>query len=245
MSEDKSEEPFHWSDIAEARKTAFRNLLDAPAFNDIFNDKFIEGMEKRRDVLSARSHKVMIVQLSILMILGLGLLSVHLTVSLFGLSSSDTRFFRELLLVVSSTIQIWNVFSTRELVYLSDFLRSYIDVNCRDDENAREVLCIRYGLAPGFSSYVTQLRGKQSKLHHKILLIGACIGFLVWLCTIVIVGITIQVAAMVDIIREPTISTKVSVLVTIYVVVADVVTFGFYSLNGGSVPSFQAAKTTS
>ena len=86
-----SEEPFRWSDASKTRRADFASLLEAPAFKDVFNDKFIDGLERRKDYLTSRSDKVQGIQLTILLVLAMALLSQHLSISFFGLSRGWRR----------------------------------------------------------------------------------------------------------------------------------------------------------
>src|SRR4051794_12043235 len=114
--------PFKWADKPAFRKKEFLELLNADASKDLFNEKFIEGLEKRRDLLNARSEKVQIIQLTIMVILLISLLSMHMSISFLGLSTPDARGVRELLLIISSSIQLGLAFQTSEQMYIRELL---------------------------------------------------------------------------------------------------------------------------
>jgi hypothetical protein len=54
MSKAQSDKPFKWSDKGRIRKQEFAELWDTPAFKDVFNEKYVEGLERRKDSLTAR-----------------------------------------------------------------------------------------------------------------------------------------------------------------------------------------------
>jgi hypothetical protein len=59
------------------RKRQFAGLLDTEEFKDVFSEKFVDGLEHRKELLSTRSQKIQIVQWTVMLLLGLAVLSVH------------------------------------------------------------------------------------------------------------------------------------------------------------------------
>jgi hypothetical protein len=244
MNEPNLEPSFRWADKIKARKAEITELFNAPTFKDIFSDKFVEGLERRRELLEGRSHKVQVAQLLILIMLAMALLSLHLTVSIFGLSTADTRNLREVLLVVSSTVQLFNLFSIREQMYIREFLEVYINKLSKGNDIARRALRIRYGLGHGFDSPWT-FEGKKPKRRHLIVLLATLIGLLGWILMALVCAITIQIAAMFDILRDPTISIGWSLVVVIYVLIVDAATFGIQAMGGGFSSVSQEGQSSS
>src|SRR5437763_4028396 len=84
----------------EDRKRAFRKVIDADPDQKIFNDQFIEGLGRRFDSLTATIRRIDNIGYAILFYLGATVLSLHFPISAFGVSLSDSKNARELLLVV-------------------------------------------------------------------------------------------------------------------------------------------------
>lgn len=232
MSVSSPEKSFRWSDKPKARKQEFAELLDVPAFKDLFNEKYFEGLERRKDFLVGRAHKMQAVQLLTLLLLGLAVLSVHLSVSFFGLSTAESRNVREVLLVVSSSVQLFNIFSVTEQMYIRELLDTYVRKLSKGNDIARRALEVRYGLGASFV-FSPVIEGWRPTGRQALVVVAAFIGLIGWLLMAFVGAILIQIAAMIDIIREPTISTKVSVFVIIYVVAVDLASLGIQAMSGG------------
>jgi hypothetical protein len=49
MSEPSPDKPFRWSYARQARRKELIEILKTPAFKEVFNDKFIDGLERRKE----------------------------------------------------------------------------------------------------------------------------------------------------------------------------------------------------
>jgi hypothetical protein len=146
MSDATPVEHFKWAEKSTQRKEEFSRLLTDPAFKDIFNDKFIDGLEKRRENLDAQFRRVQIVQLTSLIILGLILVAPHINVSFFCLISSDGRGLREILMFLSATVQLYTgILLNPRQVYISEILSVYALKLSNGNAAALRVLYLRYG----------------------------------------------------------------------------------------------------
>src|ERR1700704_6191342 len=115
MTEPTADPPkFKWSDRSATRRAEYDALFDTPALKHVFNDKYIDGLERRRNALGSKANKTWLTQMAITGILAINLLSLRLSISIFGLSTVDARGLRELLLFFASTAQLWNLFTTIE-----------------------------------------------------------------------------------------------------------------------------------
>lgn len=104
MSDRARKKPFGWADLSQVRKDEFAELLNIPVFKDVFNEKYVEALERRRDFLVARTQKIWAILSLISLILGVAVLSVHISFSLIGISTVNARDLRELLLVILFTL---------------------------------------------------------------------------------------------------------------------------------------------
>jgi hypothetical protein len=75
----------------EDRKRAFRRVIDADADQKIFNDQFIDGLGRRLESLTATIRRIDNVGYAILLYLAATVLSLHLPISAFGFSFSDSK----------------------------------------------------------------------------------------------------------------------------------------------------------
>lgn len=231
MSQSATKKPFKWSAIQQARKKGVAGLLDAPAFKDVFNDKFVDGLERRRDTLQARILKVHLFQLIALLILAMAVLSFHLAISLFGVSANDARNVRELLLVISSTAQLFNAVNIMQSAQISEFIDGYAWKLAKGNAMALNAIRLRYGLAN--NDVVPNIEGARTrKWYHLFIAREVIIGLITWVLAALMFTAFIQIAAMVDIIRDPTISFKVSILVIIYVLLSDFAAGGVQIVTG-------------
>jgi hypothetical protein len=226
-----SDEKFKWANAPTLRRNQFARLLDDPAFKDVFNDKFVEGLEKRRDYLAGRSAKVQIVIMTIMLLLSMALLSVHSSISFIGLSTSDSRDIREVLLVIASSVQLLNIFGVIEQGYIRDLLETYATKLANGNEAARQALRVRYGLGANVVTVPRPDQGLPTAMQIIVILCGG-IGLIGWLVMSFVFLTIVQIAALIDIIRDPTVSLKVSVFVVIYVVLVDAATFGIQIMSG-------------
>jgi hypothetical protein len=231
MSESSPDKPFKWSYARQARSKELIELLKTPAFKEVFNDKFIDGLERRKESLEGRFLKVQAVQIVILLCLGISVLSVHLTVSLFGVSTGDAKNVREILLIISSSVQLINIFNVINESYIRDFLSAYVQNLSKGNEIALKALQMRYGL--GFGLAAPKIEGAKLNWRHVFVVVAAGIGLFGWLTIAFVCAILIQIAAMIGILEDPTISLKFSIFVIIYVILVDCATFGIHIFGGG------------
>ena len=227
----KPDKPFRWSYARQARSKELIELLKTPAFKEVFNDKFIDGLERRKELWRVDSSKVQAIQMFILLCLGISILSVHLTISLFGVSTGDAKNAREILLIISSSVQLINIFNVINESYIIDFLSAYVRSLSKGNEIALKALQMRYGL--GFGLAVPKIEAAQLNWRHVLVVVAAGIGLFGWLILFVVCGFLIQIAAMIGILEDPTISVKFSILVIIYVILVDCATFGIHVFGGG------------
>ena len=212
----------------------FDELLNNEAFRDVFDNGFVEGLERRKAKLDGRAQKVQIAQLTVLLMLFLSLLSVHLSVSIFGVSTSEAHNLREVLLLVTSTIQAGNIFPSLETTKVNKLLNAFILHVGKGNPAAIRALNLRYGVGTQIS-WIWWKNRKSPNLQQAIALVAAAIGFVGWLLVAFVAGMAIEAAAIIDILRAPSISFGFSVLVTAYVALVQCGSFGLGTLSGGYI----------
>lgn len=96
---------------------------------------------------------------------------------------------------------------------------------------AARALKTRFGLGGGFSPLISLPNGASPGLKQLPTLLAGLIGLIGWVLLLMVVFISIQVAAMWDIVKDPTISSRVSFWVVIYVVLVDAAIFAVTMMN--------------
>ena len=215
MSDPTPAQHFKWAEKATQRKEEFSQLLDDPAFKDIFDEKFIDGLEKRREVLDAQFRRVQIIQLTSLVILGFILVAPHINVSFFGLISSDGRGLREILMFLGATIQLYTgLLLNHRQVYVSEILQAYAMKLSKGNVAALRVLYLRYGTG---ETEMLKLSKQRYTAGQVFGIIAAAIGTLTWIFISALCVFLVEVAAAVSVISDPTFSRKISVSLVIYI----------------------------
>jgi hypothetical protein len=218
---------FKWEAKRQERRAEFGKLLDDEELRrDVFNEKYFDALERRKDALAAAFSKSQMVILIGTLFLGLSVLSVHLPVSVFGLSAQDAGNLREILLVGVSTVQISRVLPEIERANITDLLMVLVSKVAKGNEAAARALRVRYGIdnasiIPSITTPAAQLSAMQ-----KVTFLLASLGLVGWLLLSVSVVLLIQLFAMIDVLRNPSISFKVSVWVVLYVVFVDLASIG-------------------
>ena len=139
---------FNWDADRFDENERFGALLNKTDLRkDIFNEKFIEALEKRRDVLRERDRKGFLLMATALLFLGIALLSVNVPVALFGVSTTNAANLREVLLVLLASIPLFNLFGSIEQSRIKDLMELWILKASRGDKDIQRALQLRYGIA--------------------------------------------------------------------------------------------------
>src|SRR5664280_1347343 len=105
----------------------FEDLLKSETYKDIFNEKYVDGLVRRLDDLTSRDQRMQLVQITLVLFLGLTLLSVNLSFSMFGLSTADANNLREVLLLVLSSVQMANTLPSVEQANIQKLLLAVVE----------------------------------------------------------------------------------------------------------------------
>jgi hypothetical protein len=197
----------------------FEDLLKSETYKDIFNEKYVDGLVRRLDDLTSRDQRMQLVQITLVLFLGLTLLSVNLSFSMFGLSTADANNLREVLLLVLSSVQMANTLPSVEQANIQKLLLAVVERDAKGSEVARKALYLRYGVG---GPILNILPDGGYSVRHFITLVAMALAFVGWAMFYFVLVIVIEIAAIVSILVTPTISLPVSVLVTLYVVLASV-----------------------
>src|SRR6266478_6105776 len=97
------------------RQERYGQLHGSTKYKDIFDQKFLEGLEKRRDLLESRNYKLWGLQIPLFLLLAFSLVNLDLKVSLAGFSIEGVRGIREILLVILAILAMGSSNIQREL----------------------------------------------------------------------------------------------------------------------------------
>jgi hypothetical protein len=193
-----------------ATQEQFYELFNTATFADVFNEKYIDGLEKRRDFLDGQTKKSEAIQILAFSLLALSVFPIHLPFSFLGLSVSNVRDVREILLVVCAYSLFYIVPLGVEKGYISDLLQAHVRKLSKGNDVALLALKTRYGLQP------LKFPEMKMSLRHAYFVLVASVGLLVSFLLLIVFPIVIAIVALFDIVRDPTVSITVSILVIIF-----------------------------
>jgi hypothetical protein len=202
-----------------------------------FTNRLLDGLEKRKDTLNSKTQNVQIAIMTIMLFLAIALLSIHVPVSILGLSS-EARNLREILLVAAASIQLMNMLTLSDYANVVELMQVYVSKLAGDNEVAARALRIRYGLGSGVRKFPSTIGARQ----FPVLVLGA-IGLIGSALMAIVISLSIQFVAMWDIIKDPTISSRVSFWVVVYVLMVDVAIFGITIMNSTGFASAEQPLT--
>jgi hypothetical protein len=219
-----------WEERRVKDNEAFRELLDRKSVREkLFGEKFIDGLEKRRDAVIERERKLSVIQLTLTFFLAVSLFVPTMPIAVLGLNSSAGSF-RELLLVLVGSMPIYGMLATLELSQITDAMHIYLQKQAGGDLDALRVLKLRYGIIVGFRT--PDITGRTFSFYQKLnFTIGAVSGFL-WLILTFVAVASLEFIGVVSILMDPTYSRTISVLVCFYVFLLNISNFGIRTFAG-------------
>lgn len=228
MAEDKQK--FQWEEQRVKDNDAFRELLNRKSIREkLFGEKFIDGLERRRDAVEERARKLTVIQLTLTLLLGVSLLVPNMHIAVFGLTSSAASF-REFLLVVVGSLPIYGMLGSIEQSRITDAMHVYLQKQVDGDLDALRVLKLRYGIMPPIR--LQALRGRSFAWYQKIYLLVVAIGASIWLIVTAFAFLSLEFLGMISILRSPTFSLTISILVCIYILLLNISNFGIRAYAG-------------
>jgi len=223
----------YWRSQAEDRRRRLASLLADPKNQTVLNEKYFEALYQRKCELRARADKVQIAQGSVLLLLIFALFATNAHVSLFGLSG-EAKSLREALLVTGSTVQFFAMFAMMEDFHIRELLETYVRIIAKNGSELLQAMRVRFGL--GHRGLLPEFNMLNMKGKNIAVFAAVGVSMLAWLFISVFTTFVIQIIAMASIVREPSFSMGISVLVIIYVLIIDVLTFGLQGMNQMSLP---------
>jgi len=142
-----------------------------------------------------------------------------------GLSATNVRDLREILLLVYAYTLFHTVPLIIEQNYIRDLLEAFVRRVSKGNDVALLALKTRYGLNAALPDW------KFSSLRYAYFILGAAGWFIVAVLMWIIFAIIVPIVALFDIVLDPTVSTTVSILVIIYFIgsVAATTVFGIHT----------------
>src|SRR5260370_29292020 len=202
---------FRWDEQRAKDNELFQAILnDANLREKLFTEKFIEGLEKRKDALDARARNVDIVRLTMLLLLLVAIAFPDMSVSTLGLSAKAANF-RELLVFVIASLQIHMMPPSIEQARIPDLMDVYVQVQAEGNPTVLRALRLRYGIAVGAT--VPDLVGRQLSRRQAIYVVIGWLSMLLWIVGIFVVFFLLQFVGMISILIHPTLSIWLSILV--------------------------------
>jgi hypothetical protein len=227
---------FRWDEDRLQENERFRETLNKTELRkELFNEKFIEALEKRHDALAERQRKATLVTMSATLLLAIALLALNLPVSLFGISASNAANLREFLLVLLTSIPLYTLFGSIEQTGIADAMKTWISRASRGDKDVERVLRLRYGVAATIGLENLQRAGPEMiawPKWRKIRVTIAFVGGLLWLLLTAGILFILEIWGLLSILIHPTVSFGFSLLVVVYVACALCVSYGMRAAAG-------------
>ena len=223
-----------WRNAADLRKQRFYEALGAQGKDGIFDDKYIELIQRRRSSSYKIAFRVFSLQMPILIFLVLSLIPIQASVSVLGISPSANRNLREMLLIGSAFLGVAAAALNHHAAILSESLNAYAEKRSRGDAKIKGYLNIGYGV--DFSVMPETSDANMNTSGWYLAFIGL-MGFamILLLAVLLITGFIIHVLVLRDVYVDPSFSRGVSVGVIAFVLLTDVLTVGLSLFNSGPV----------
>ncbi|HVR58992.1 MAG TPA: hypothetical protein VMT72_19450 [Pseudolabrys sp.] len=228
MGEEKQKIP--WEEPRVKDNESFRELLNRKSIREkLFGEKFIDGLEKRRDAVEERQRKLSVIQITLTFLLAVSVFVPTMPIAVFGLNSSAGSF-REFLLVLVGSLPIYGMLGAIEQSRITDAMHIVLQKQADGDTVALRLLKLRYGIVLPFKSL--DFSGRTFTLYQKLYLGIGAISVTVWFFLTFVALVSLEFIAIVSILVNPTFSLTISILVCIYVVLLTVSNFGIRALAG-------------
>jgi hypothetical protein len=197
-------------------------LHGSSKYKDVFDQKFLDGLEKRRELLEGRNFKVLAIQIPLFLLLAVSLINQDVKLSIVGFSIDGARGLREILLVITSILGLMASGFNRELGDIKEIMKGAVEKLSQGNADSREFLNVRYGLSefaygrtfdPHLHTGNFHLVWAVLILMPMLLLLGALVG----------VALSVQFLNLREILLHPNFSPTVSVMVIVFVAAVDLV----------------------
>jgi hypothetical protein len=217
------------------RLERYQQLHGSAKYRDVFDQRFLDGLEKRRDTLESRGYRLLALQAPIYFLLAFSLVNLDLKVSLAGFSLEGVRGIREILLVVSTILGIISYSLNRQVGDLVEIMKAAIEKLSDGKADARNLLQVRYGLSE--LADVSTFNTSFVPGRFQFITLGlAAIPYLAAVVAMLGTIVSVQVFTMMDIWLHPNFSKSVSLFVIVLVVSAEVASLLVWWLQKGLQP---------
>jgi hypothetical protein len=199
------------------RLERIQHLFSQKALKEILDDKFIDGLQKRRDDLQSRILKILGVEVTILGIMLICLTPLHLNVTLFGVQASDLRQLRELLLVIFSSLGFRSFQWRAESTFVREVMHAALMAKAKNDQELLFILQHRFGIG-GFPDHPLFQPATNMMPAFGYRAVRGLLDFTSFAINIVtgLAFLAIEVAIMVDVYRAPSFGVRWSIIVIAY-----------------------------
>jgi hypothetical protein len=208
-----------WKSPPRVRSERYGQLHGSTRFKDVFDQKFLDGLERRKELLESRLGKASVLNLPIFALLAFSLLQLDIKLSIAGFSIESARGLREILLFFLALKATYALPNNLLLSDTTEVLRAAIDKISGGQNDIRHFLKVRYGLlgtepATEFDGSLFAGRGYRFAFHALGVLVS------VMSATTRIIGFGVIMAVIVLTMREiwlhPNFSPAVSIVVIVY-----------------------------
>jgi hypothetical protein len=219
-----------WEEPRVKDNDAFRELLNRKSVREkLFGEKFIDGLEKRRDAVEERARKLSVIQLTLTFFLAVSLVVPNMPIAVFGLSSSAGSF-REFLLVLVGSLPIYGMLAAIEQSRITDAMHIYLQKQADGDPDALRLLKLRYGIVLPFK--IPDFSRRTFTWYQRIYLGVGLFSVSIWFVVTALAFVSLEFIAIFSILREPSFSLGISIMVCIYVVLLTISNYGIRAFAG-------------
>jgi hypothetical protein len=224
-----------WSGLGLTRQARYHTLFTSREFQSVFDAKFFDRAEDRLYDLEKRNYAATGLQLTIMTILVVSLIHLNLKVSFLGITSDDVGGAKEVLVLISAAIGIYETNLNLRINNLKEMLTARAVILAGESEDAKNVLLLSYGLGSYWDPAPVDKFLEPSKLKKTLRILTNVLAYL-FLCFILIAFLTIHIMILVDISRNPSISVGVSAAVVCIVVALDLIGLPNSYIRVGAFP---------
>lgn len=217
------------------RMERYGQLHGSSKFKDIFDQKFLDGLEKRRDLLESRNYKLTAIQIPLFLLLAFSLVNLDVKVSLAGFTLEGVRGLREILLIISSIVGVVSFGVARQLGDLNEVMKAATEKIAGGKADVKNFLNVRYGLEELSipSTFDPSLLIGKLQLASIVL---AAIPYVLVVIALIVTVLGVQFLTMRDIWLHPNFSPDVSIAVIVFVVATDAASLIINWLHRGLQP---------
>lgn len=223
-----------WVSVGTLREGRFTALLSKQGSAELFDSKFIEMVQKRRDGLWTAAFKLYTLQLPIFAFLVFTLIPIDAHVSVLGISPTASRNLREVMVVVAAVFALIAAGITVSQTTLNEIIKAYIRKTSKGDQEVNEYLDIGHGIA-FWMLPPTKLGTLQLRWGYHLFLSSIAIVFFAVLTALAVGAVYIHFLILKDIYLNPSYSRAVSIGVIAFVLGCDFVCVGFSVLSSGMI----------